>query len=377
MKVIILHLSFSKTLKELYKAFGDIKDLYSVHRWETYFPATSPRLKRTNKESPPPPPNYIIFFPMLRKRNISIFKRISFLFIRLQDSQLCHNHPLQVIQTVTASMYRTLDVSKDIHIIRETRQLHVFKTTSVSCGVESSCIHRITAPKSSCAGKGGSRAVSRWATVSRTQAAVHSLPSGHDAVKTTKMTCLFPMRTDASGHRWPFLATLRHKHFGGQKSKQALSLPTSLLPLGSHGPADQRLCSALWQETDQDCQGLSPTTVLHTPSLGDPHSYRSTSQTHTGIHPVAFSSCRKPLLFFAPGNLEGTGLLLHHSNWANADRQILDRKQPKEPQELNPGVANSRYHLPLDAITAANDFAFCWQDESLREAKQKEKYFTK
>lgn len=32
MKVIILHLSFSKTLKELYKAFGDVKDLYRVHR---------------------------------------------------------------------------------------------------------------------------------------------------------------------------------------------------------------------------------------------------------------------------------------------------------------------------------------------------------
>lgn len=32
MKVTILHLSFSKTLKELYKAFGDVKDLYRVHR---------------------------------------------------------------------------------------------------------------------------------------------------------------------------------------------------------------------------------------------------------------------------------------------------------------------------------------------------------
>lgn len=56
--------------------------------------------------------------------------------------------------------------------------------------------------------------------------------------------------------------------------------------------------------------------------------------------------------------------------------RFLGRKQPKEPQELKPRVTNSRYHLPLSAITAAHGFAFCWQDESLREAKQREKYFT-
>lgn len=71
----------------------------------------------------------------------------------------------------------------------------------------------------------------------------------------------------------------------------------------------------------------------------------------------------------APRNLEGTELLQHHSNAARAKSQILGRKQPKEPRELKAAVSNCRSHPPLGAIAAANDFAFRWQDASLRGAE--------
>lgn len=79
----------------------------------------------------------------------------------------------------------------------------------------------------------------------------------------------------------------------------------------------------------------------------------------------------------APGKLEGTGLLQHHSNKARANSQILGRKQPKEPQELKAPVTNCRSHPALGAIAAANDFAFHWRDVSLRGVEQGEKYLTK
>lgn len=58
-----------------------------------------------------------------------------FLSIRLQDSWLCRNHPLQLSQTVPAQMCRGLYFSKGMQRTGGTRQLHVFKNTLGSCRI--------------------------------------------------------------------------------------------------------------------------------------------------------------------------------------------------------------------------------------------------
>lgn len=170
----------------------------------------------------------------------------------------------------------------------------------------------------------------------------------------------------------------------GGKSKPVLSLPPSLLLFGLYGPPGKHLqtssclqpCDRRQIRTAKDCHP-SWFFIRQAFEIFEIYTAIGAPARPRGMRRVTMSPCRKTSLLFAPGNLEGTGLLQHHSNTAKANSQILGRKQPKEPQELKARVTNSSYHLPLGAITAANDFAFCWQDESLREAKQKEKYFTK
>lgn len=129
-------------------------------------------------------------------------------------------------QTVTSWMCRTLDMSKDIQIIGETRQRHVFKTTSVSCGVKSSCVYGITAQKAHVQEREGVELSQGEPQCAEHKQQFTLFPQWPRWGKNHENDLSVPVRTDASGDCWASLATPRHKHFRGQKSKQALNLPT-------------------------------------------------------------------------------------------------------------------------------------------------------
>lgn len=123
-------------------------------------------------------------------------------------------------------MCRTLDMSKDIQIIGETRQWHVFKTTSVSCGVKSSCVYGITAQKAHVQEREGVELSQGEPQCAEHKQQFTLFPQWPRWGKNHENDLSVPVRTDASGDCWASLATPRHKHFRGQKSKQALNLPT-------------------------------------------------------------------------------------------------------------------------------------------------------
>lgn len=170
----------------------------------------------------------------------------------------------------------------------------------------------------------------------------------------SQQNCLFPTRMDTSGGHCSHSETQMKG-----KSKQALISPLSLLLSSPCGPPGKHWQSrSSLQETDQDCQGLTPIIILQIPSFGG----------FLEVH-MALGAAARPK--------EGCAMWLHHllgrfhcslpqETWRGQGSfnttatelkqaaRFLGRQQPKEPQELKPRVTNSSYHLPLGAITAAH-----------------------
>lgn len=102
----------------------------------------------------------------------------------------------------------------------------------------------------------------RRATAPRARGAADSIPSG--AKKAAKIACSRGGRT----HQEASPATLRHKRRANQSQPSIHPFPScfpALVPPPRKALAEQQLS----QETDQDCQGLTPITILHAPSFGD------------------------------------------------------------------------------------------------------------
>lgn len=58
-----------------------------------------------------------------------------FLSTKVQNSWLCHNHPIQLSQTIPAQMCRGLDIFKLMQRIATTRQSDISKNPLVSCRI--------------------------------------------------------------------------------------------------------------------------------------------------------------------------------------------------------------------------------------------------
>lgn len=260
------------------------------------------------------------------------------------------------------------------------KELCVNRRLCTAVGVESSCIYRITAQKASVQEREGAELheSARWAIAARSLTVAHAVfPWGPWRGKSQKNYCLFPMRRDASGGYLVMSSCPKTQMFWRANQKQVLSSFPSLMfsslydPPGKHWQTNSSLQPRGRRQirTAKDCYP-SRSFIPSFSDFWDLHSYRSISQAHRGMCHGAVSGLYGTLweAFTVICPRKPEGLFQYHKNWAKANSQILGRKQPR--------ITNSRYHLPLGAITVANDSAFCWQDESLREAKQKEKYFT-
>lgn len=130
----------------------------------------------------------------------------------------------------------------------------------------------------------------------------------------SQQNCLFPTRMDTSGGHCSHSETQMKG-----KSKQALISPP--FPAAFQPLWPPRKALAEQQLSPGDRSGLPRTDTHHNSSdtelwrfSGGPHGSRSSSQAQRGMCHVTTSPFGKISLFFAPGNLEGTGLLQHYSN---------------------------------------------------------------
>lgn len=115
-------------------------------------------------------------------------------------------------------------------------------------------------------------------------------------------------------------ATLRHKWRANQSKPSVHPFPCCFPALVAPEESTGRP-AAFSSPVTGDRSGLPRTDTHHSSSytklwrfFGDLHGYRSSRQAHRGMCHVTTSPFGKILLFFAPGNLEGTGLFQHHSN---------------------------------------------------------------
>lgn len=128
--------------------------------------------------------------------------------------------------------------------------LPTLKELHRGCGSRSSCAYRIISQKDAGVQQGEPQDPGHREQLT-------PFPQGPKS----QQNCPFPKRRDASGGLSSHSET---------QIKASLSSPRPLLLSSPCGPPGKHWqTSTSLQETDQDCQGLTPITILHTPSFGD------------------------------------------------------------------------------------------------------------